>query len=92
MIWAVWTAGVDEMKADPATRREDYDPTCSFCRKKKLSEGAFLIRGLASTRICDECVELCVEILEDRDDQSLDEGPLQSDHEEEPGSSGLEER
>lgn len=42
-------------------------PLCSFCGKTK-SEVNHLISSGNKAKICDECVDLCVEILNDLDD------------------------
>jgi ATP-dependent Clp protease ATP-binding subunit ClpX len=40
------------------------DPVCSFCGRK-LGGNRRLIAGPAGVYICDECVDLCVELLEE---------------------------
>ena len=41
------------------------DPVCSFCGKKKSDGNRRYIAGPAGVYICEECVELCAEILEE---------------------------
>lgn len=43
----------------------DIDPVCSFCRKKKSDENRRFIAGPADVYICEDCVDLCAEILEE---------------------------
>jgi ATP-dependent Clp protease ATP-binding subunit ClpX len=43
----------------------DFDPVCSFCWKKKSDGSRRFIAGPDSVYICEECVDLCAEILED---------------------------
>jgi hypothetical protein len=43
----------------------DFDPVCSFCGKKKSDGNRRFIAGPASVYICEECVDLCAEILEE---------------------------
>jgi ClpX C4-type zinc finger len=43
----------------------DFDPVCSFCRRKKSDGNRRLIAGPDRVYICDECVELCTEIFEE---------------------------
>jgi len=49
--------------------------TCSFC-KRQQDQVSRLIAGPDSVYICDECVDLCKEILEDEDGQAIDIGPI----------------
>jgi ATP-dependent Clp protease ATP-binding subunit ClpX len=43
----------------------DYDPVCSFCGRKRSDGNRRLIAGPEGVYICDECVDLCVEVLEE---------------------------
>jgi ATP-dependent Clp protease ATP-binding subunit ClpX len=43
----------------------DFDPVCSFCGKKKSDGNRRFIAGPAGVCICEECVDLCAEILEE---------------------------
>ena len=43
----------------------DFDPVCSFCGKKKSDGNRRFIAGPAGVYICEECVDLCAEILEE---------------------------
>lgn len=43
----------------------NWDPVCSFCGRKKSDGNRRFIAGPAGVYICDECVELCVEVLEE---------------------------
>jgi hypothetical protein len=43
----------------------DFDPVCSFCQKKRSDGNRRVIAGPDRVYICDECVDLCVEILEE---------------------------
>ncbi len=43
----------------------DFDPVCSFCGRKKSDGNRRFIAGPDRVYICDECVELCVEIFEE---------------------------
>jgi hypothetical protein len=43
----------------------DFDPVCSFCGKKKSDGKRRFIAGPAGVYICEECVDLCAEILEE---------------------------
>jgi hypothetical protein len=47
----------------------DFDPVCSFCGKKKSDGNRRFIAGPASVYICEECVDLCAEILEEERSQ-----------------------
>jgi hypothetical protein len=40
-------------------------PVCSFCGKKKSDGNRRFIAGPASVYICEECVDLCAEILDE---------------------------
>jgi ATP-dependent Clp protease ATP-binding subunit ClpX len=41
------------------------DLVCSFCGRKRADGNRRLIAGPAGVFICDECIDLCVEILEE---------------------------
>jgi len=41
------------------------DPFCSFCERKKSDGNRRFIAGPAGVYICEECVDLCAEILEE---------------------------
>lgn len=41
------------------------DLVCSFCRKKRSDGNRRLIAGPDGVYICDYCIDLCVEILEE---------------------------
>jgi hypothetical protein len=41
----------------------DFDPVCSFCGKKKSDGDRRFIAGPADVYICEDCVDLCAEIL-----------------------------
>jgi ATP-dependent Clp protease ATP-binding subunit ClpX len=41
------------------------DPTCSFCGRKRSVGNRRMVAGPDGVYICDECVELCVETLEE---------------------------
>ena len=43
----------------------DFDPACSFCGKKKSDGNRRFIAGPAGVFICEDCVDLCAEILEE---------------------------
>ena len=43
----------------------DFDPVCSFCGKRKSDGNRRFIAGPASVYICEECVDLCAEILDE---------------------------
>jgi ATP-dependent Clp protease ATP-binding subunit ClpX len=43
----------------------DSDLVCSFCRGKRSDGNRRLVAGPGSFYICDECVELCREILDE---------------------------
>jgi len=49
--------------------------TCSFC-KRQQDQVSRLIAGPDSVYICDECVDLCKEILADEEGQDVDLGPI----------------
>jgi ATP-dependent Clp protease ATP-binding subunit ClpX len=38
---------------------------CSFCRRERPDSSRRLIAGPDGVCICDECIDLCVEILEE---------------------------
>jgi hypothetical protein len=42
-----------------------FDPVCSFCLRKKSDGNRRFIAGPDGVYICDECVDLCVEIFEE---------------------------
>jgi hypothetical protein len=42
-----------------------HDPVCSFCGRKKSEGNRRFIAGPAGVYICEECVGLCVEVLEE---------------------------
>jgi ATP-dependent protease Clp ATPase subunit len=46
--------------------------SCSWCWKTP-SEVAVLIQGFGGAYICDECIELCVELIEDKKAKSKTE-------------------
>ncbi|MGN0299008.1 MAG: ATP-dependent Clp protease ATP-binding subunit ClpX [Lachnospiraceae bacterium] len=50
---------------------KENDLRCSFCGKS-ANQVHRLISGLKGTYICDNCVGLCVDILEESDDESLE--------------------
>ena len=54
-------AGVVYWKRVPS----DSDPVCSFCGKRKSNGNRRFIAGPASVYICEDCVDLCAEILEE---------------------------
>jgi ATP-dependent Clp protease ATP-binding subunit ClpX len=41
------------------------DPVCSFCGRKRSDGKRRFIAGPDGVYICDECIDLCVEILEE---------------------------
>jgi len=43
----------------------DSDPVCSFCGKRKSNGNRRFIAGPANVYICEDCVDLCAEILEE---------------------------
>ncbi len=43
----------------------DDDPTCSFCKRKRSIGNRRMVAGPDGVYICDECVDLCVEVLEE---------------------------
>ena len=43
----------------------EVDPACSFCGKKKSDGNRRFIAGPAGVYICEACVDLCAEILEE---------------------------
>jgi len=43
----------------------DLDPVCSFCGKKRSDGNRRFIAGSAGVFICEDCVDLCAEILEE---------------------------
>jgi len=43
----------------------DLDPVCSFCGKKRSDGNRRFIAGPAGVFICEDCVDLCAEILEE---------------------------
>jgi ATP-dependent Clp protease ATP-binding subunit ClpX len=43
----------------------DFDPVCSFCWRKKSDGKRRFIGGPEAVYICEECVDLCAEILEE---------------------------
>ena len=43
----------------------DFDPVCSFCGKKRSDGNRRFIAGLAGVYMCEDCVDLCAEILEE---------------------------
>jgi hypothetical protein len=43
----------------------DFDPVCSFCGKKRSDGNRRFIAGPAGVYICEDCVHLCVEALEE---------------------------
>jgi ATP-dependent Clp protease ATP-binding subunit ClpX len=43
----------------------NFDPACSFCGKKKSDANRRFIAGPAGVFICEDCVELCAEVLEE---------------------------
>jgi ATP-dependent Clp protease ATP-binding subunit ClpX len=46
----------------------DFDPVCSFCGKKKSDVNRRFIAGPAGVYICEDCIDLCAEILEEERD------------------------
>ena len=42
------------------------DPVCSFCQREPSGRERRLIAGPEGVFICDECIALCVEILEEQ--------------------------
>jgi hypothetical protein len=44
---------------------DSKDLVCSFCRKERSESSRRLIAGPDGLYICDECIGLCVEILEE---------------------------
>jgi len=59
MVGAV-TGGANGVRAEEI-RRSRSDLRCSFCRKSEHAV-ATIIQGL-SVHICDQCVEVCIEVL-----------------------------
>ena len=49
-----------------ATSRRQGSQRCSFCGREQ-DQVSHLIRGPGDVYICDECVELCRQILSDND-------------------------
>jgi ATP-dependent Clp protease ATP-binding subunit ClpX len=43
----------------------DFDPVCSFCRKRKSDGNRRFIAGPTDVYICEDCIDLCAEILEE---------------------------
>jgi len=43
----------------------NYDPVCSFCGRKKSDGNRRVVAGPAGVFICEECIDLCAEILEE---------------------------
>ncbi len=54
--------------------RTDDKIRCSFCGKTQ-DQVKKLIAGSNNVYICDECIDLCAEILEEEFDSHEDEGP-----------------
>ena len=57
--------------------RTDDKIRCSFCGKSQ-EQVRKLIAGSNNVFICDECIELCAEILEEEFDNHEEEGPDRS--------------
>lgn len=55
---------LDELVKRVDEHRTNGDEACSFCGKVKEDVG-FLMAAPANVYICDECVKLCSEILEE---------------------------
>ena len=80
--WNILSAKIDaagspvdvERSLSPAKRQNDPAPPgvlyCSFCGKSQ-HEVRKLIAGPMAVLICDECVELCTDIVEPDDDKEL---------------------
>lgn len=49
-------------------KKNEEEPRCSFCNKSQ-SEVRRLVKGPKEVYICDECVELCKEMLEEKYEQ-----------------------
>ncbi len=58
--------------------RTDDKIRCSFCGKTQ-DQVKKLIAGSNNVYICDECIDLCAEILEEEFDSHEEEGPDFSD-------------
>jgi ATP-dependent Clp protease ATP-binding subunit ClpX len=43
----------------------NFDPVCSFCGRKKSDGNRQFVAGPDGVYICDECIDLCAEILEE---------------------------
>jgi ATP-dependent Clp protease ATP-binding subunit ClpX len=43
----------------------NWDPVCSFCQLEKSDGNRRLIAGPAGVFICEECIDLAAEILEE---------------------------
>jgi ATP-dependent Clp protease ATP-binding subunit ClpX len=43
----------------------EWDPVCSFCHRKKSDGNRRFIAGPDGVYICEECIDLCVEALEE---------------------------
>jgi hypothetical protein len=43
----------------------DPDPVCSFCGRKKSDRNRRFIAGPAGAYICEDCIDLCAEIMEE---------------------------
>ena len=52
-------------KLDPYLRRKQQ--RCSFCGKKEEKVRKLIVRPSKKIYICDECLGLCVEILEEEE-------------------------
>jgi hypothetical protein len=51
-------------------RKAQEPASCTFCGKTQHEVGT-LIAGPSSTFICDECVEVCNDVVNDKDDQDI---------------------
>lgn len=63
---------LDELVERVDKHRTNGDEACSFCGKAKEDVG-YLMAAPANVYICDECVKLCAEILEEKGTDDHDE-------------------
>jgi ClpX C4-type zinc finger len=45
--------------------RGNHDPVCSFCQRPRSDGNRRFVAGLAGVYICEACIELCVEAIQE---------------------------
>jgi ribosomal protein S14 len=64
-----WQSGIQR---GPMRQPKHADLRCSFCGKPQAAVRKLICGPTAAVAICNECVELCVEINADRDPGATD--------------------